>query len=117
MPRSMATGSDHLCSRSLDCHGFANYNTRGILAADVRAAFATDYTREGQRVSSNQSISSRDAYAAKRRGIRAVVCMSELVPGNKVEGVRDLGAEVRIVGKSQDVTEVEADRLIAAEGG
>ena len=46
------------------------YNTRGILAADVRAAFATDYTREGQRVSSNQSISSRDAYAAKRRGIR-----------------------------------------------
>jgi len=56
------------------------------------------------------------AYAAKRLGIRAVVCMSELVPGNKVEGVRDLGAEVRIVGSSQDDAEVESDRLIAEEG-
>jgi threonine dehydratase len=56
------------------------------------------------------------AYAAKRVGIRAVVCMSELVPGNKVEGVRELGAEVHIVGKSQDDAEVEADRLIAEEG-
>jgi len=169
------------------------YNTRGNLAADVRAAFAPDYKGEGKRVSSNQPISSRDvyvarrtiapwvrrtplklsralsnltgarvylkletvhdtgafkirgatnhilnlndegrargvvtvstgnhgravAYAAKRLGIRAVVCMSELVPGIKVEGVRDLGAEVRIVGKSQDDAEVEADRLIAQEG-
>ena len=56
------------------------------------------------------------AYAAKRRGIRAVVCMSELVPEVKVEGVRDLGAEVRIAGKSQDDAEVEAHRLTAEEG-
>lgn len=56
------------------------------------------------------------AYAARRLGIRAVVCMSELVPPVKVEGVRDLGAEVRIAGKSQDDAEVEAGRLIAEEG-
>jgi threonine dehydratase len=55
------------------------------------------------------------AYAAKRCGIRAVVCMSELVPENKVQGVRDLGAEVRIVGKTQDDAEKEADRLIEEE--
>ncbi len=56
------------------------------------------------------------AFAAKRVGVRAVVCMSELVPDNKVEAVRDLGAEVRIVGRSQDDAEVEANRLISEEG-
>src|SRR5262249_10868101 len=33
------------------------------------------------------------AYAAKARGIRAVVCMSSLVPKTKVDGIRALGAE------------------------
>ena len=56
------------------------------------------------------------AYAAKRLGIRAVVFMSELVPGNKVSGVRDLGAEVRIAGRSQDDAEVAAKRLVEEEG-
>lgn len=56
------------------------------------------------------------AYAAKRFGMRAVVCMSELVPDNKVEGIRDLGAEVRIVGQSQDDAEIEANRLVSEEG-
>jgi len=56
------------------------------------------------------------AYAAKRIGIRAVVCMSELVPENKIEGVRDLGAEVCVVGRSQDDAERQADRLIAEQG-
>jgi threonine dehydratase len=40
------------------------------------------------------------AHAAKLAGIRAVVCMSRLVPENKVSEIRRLGAEVRIVGKS-----------------
>lgn len=56
------------------------------------------------------------AYAAKRLGMRAVVCMSGLVPGIKVDGIKDLGAEVHIVGQSQDDAEVEADRLIAEDG-
>ena len=56
------------------------------------------------------------ALAASRLGVRAVVCMSELVPENKVTAIRDLGAEVRIVGRSQDDAEVEADRLAADEG-
>jgi threonine dehydratase len=42
------------------------------------------------------------AFAAEKRGIRAVICMSELVPQAKVDGIRALGAEVRIVGQSQD---------------
>ncbi len=56
------------------------------------------------------------AYAAARRGIRAVVCMSELVPRAKVEGIRALGAEVHIHGRSQDDAWAESQRLVASEG-
>jgi threonine dehydratase len=56
------------------------------------------------------------AYAAKRAGARCVICMSRLVPRNKVEGIEALGAEVRIVGASQDEAQVEVDRLVAEEG-
>ena len=56
------------------------------------------------------------AFAARARGIRAVVCMSELVPQAKVDGIRALGAEVRIVGRSQDDAQAEAARLVSEEG-
>ncbi|MDX1431127.1 MAG: hydroxyectoine utilization dehydratase EutB [Gammaproteobacteria bacterium] len=56
------------------------------------------------------------AYAARERGLRAVVCMSSLVPQTKVDGIRALGAEVRIVGTSQDDAYAESLRLVAEEG-
>lgn len=56
------------------------------------------------------------AFAARGRGIRAVVCMSELVPQAKVDGIRALGAEVRIIGRSQDAAQAEAERLCREEG-
>ncbi|MCV2894181.1 hydroxyectoine utilization dehydratase EutB [Lentibacter sp. XHP0401] len=56
------------------------------------------------------------AYAAAKAGLRAVICMSELVPGAKVEGIKALGAEVRIVGRSQDDAQIEVLRLVAEEG-
>jgi len=56
------------------------------------------------------------AWAARARGLRAVICMSELVPRTKVEGIRALGAEVRICGTSQDDALAEAHRLVAEEG-
>ncbi len=56
------------------------------------------------------------AYAARQLGVRAVICMSRLVPSNKVEAIRALGAEVHITGASQDEAEQEVARLIAAEG-
>ena len=56
------------------------------------------------------------AHAAKEAGIRCIICMSSLVPRNKVEGIEALGAEVRIVGASQDDAQVEVDRLVAEEG-
>ncbi len=56
------------------------------------------------------------AHAAKAAGARCVICMSRLVPRNKIEGIEALGAEVRIVGNSQDDAQVEAERLAAAQG-
>jgi threonine dehydratase len=56
------------------------------------------------------------AYAAQRAGVPAVVCMSALVPANKVEAVRALGAEVRIIGRSQDDAQAEVELLVAERG-
>ncbi len=56
------------------------------------------------------------AYSARQAGVPCIICMSELVPRNKVDAIRALGAEIRIVGQSQDEAEVEAKRLVAEEG-
>jgi threonine dehydratase len=55
------------------------------------------------------------AYAARALGMQAVVCMSALVPRNKVDAVDALGARVVIAGKSQDDAQVEALRLVREE--
>jgi threonine dehydratase len=56
------------------------------------------------------------AFAARARGLRAVVCMSSLVPEAKLAAIRALGAEVRIAGRSQDEAALESARLAAGEG-
>jgi len=56
------------------------------------------------------------AYAAKLQGLRTVVCVSGLVPRAKVEGIKALGAEVRVVGLSQDEALAESIRLGREEG-
>jgi len=56
------------------------------------------------------------AYAARELGVPAIVCMSSLVPANKVDAIRALDAEVRIVGVSQDDAQEEVERLVEARG-
>ncbi|WP_404294978.1 hydroxyectoine utilization dehydratase EutB (plasmid) [Microvirga sp. RSM25] len=56
------------------------------------------------------------AYAARAAGSRATICMSHLVPDNKVSEIRRLGADVRILGRSQDEAEHEVDRLVKQDG-
>ena len=56
------------------------------------------------------------ALAARREGVSATICMSRLVPENKVEEIRRLGARIRIVGNSQDDAQEEVDRLVAEDG-
>jgi threonine dehydratase len=56
------------------------------------------------------------AYAARALAVPAVVCMSSLVPDNKVKAVRTAGAEVRIAGRNQDEAEEVAKQLAAERG-
>lgn len=56
------------------------------------------------------------AFAAAKRGMRAVICMSKLVPQAKVDGIKAIGADVAIVGTSQDDALAESRRLVEAEG-
>ncbi|AVA25549.1 hydroxyectoine utilization dehydratase EutB [Rhizobium sp. NXC24] len=56
------------------------------------------------------------AHAAAALGARAIICLSALVPANKVEAIRSLGAEVRIAGQSQDDAMREVERLVREEG-
>ena len=53
------------------------------------------------------------AYASAKAGVRCVICMSQLVPQNKIDGIKALGADVRIVGRSQDDAQIEVDRMVA----
>ncbi|GGA95125.1 hydroxyectoine utilization dehydratase EutB [Brucella endophytica] len=56
------------------------------------------------------------AYAARELGVPATICMSSLVPANKVEAIRALDAEIRIVGTSQDDAQEEVERLVTSRG-
>jgi threonine dehydratase len=51
------------------------------------------------------------AYVAKSLGIPATVCLSELVPVNKVKTLKQLDAKVVIHGQSQDDAAVRAEAL------
>ena len=53
------------------------------------------------------------AHACAMSGVRCVIAMSELVPQNKIVGIKSEGAEVLIHGKSQDEAQLEVDRLVA----
>lgn len=55
------------------------------------------------------------AYAAANAGVRCIICMSKLVPKNKIDGICSHGAEVQIVGRSQDDAQLEVDRLVAED--
>jgi threonine dehydratase len=56
------------------------------------------------------------AQAASDAGVRCIICLSRLVPHNKVAAIESLGAEVRIVGDSQDDAQDEVDRIVREDG-
>lgn len=96
------------------CHEMRAFKIRG--ATNFLGRLAPDERARGVVTVSTGNHGRAVALAAKRLGVRAVVCMSELVPQNKRKAIAELGAEVRIVGHSQDEAEVEAKRLVEAEG-
>ncbi|MER9951352.1 hydroxyectoine utilization dehydratase EutB [Mesorhizobium sp. M0047] len=91
-----------------------SFKLRG--ASNAVASLSTDEKARGVVAASTGNHGRALAHAAKLEGLRAVICMSRLVPGNKLDEIRRLGAEVRIVGNSQDDAQQEVERLVAQEG-
>ncbi|WP_347551529.1 threonine/serine dehydratase [Pseudalkalibacillus hwajinpoensis] len=56
------------------------------------------------------------AYVAKQLGMKALICISNRVPLNKVTKLHDLGAEVRRIGENQDDAEAYCYQLRDEEG-
>ncbi|MEM1049982.1 MAG: hydroxyectoine utilization dehydratase EutB [Pseudomonadota bacterium] len=56
------------------------------------------------------------AYAARRAGMQALICMSALVPDTKRQAIEAIGGTLRIVGQSQDDALRESQRLAQEEG-
>lgn len=90
-------GATNMIAALIERHG------RDALAAGVTTASTGNHGRAV-------------AYAASRLGVPAVICVSHLVPDNKVAAIEALGATARRVGASQDEAFEEAARLVAEEG-
>lgn len=85
-------------------------------ATNAVLSLTADERRRGVVAASTGNHGRALAHAARAVGSRATICMSSLVPDNKVDEVRRLGADIRIVGRSQDDAQVEVDRLVSEEG-
>jgi threonine dehydratase len=56
------------------------------------------------------------SYAARELGTKAVICLSERVPKNKVRAIERLGAEVVVSGDSYDAADAKAQELQRERG-
>lgn len=56
------------------------------------------------------------AFAANKVGAKATVCMSSLVPENKIRAIAELGADICIHGNSQDQAQEKVDELVRDQG-
>lgn len=91
-----------------------SFKLRG--ASNAVASLSAEEKARGVVASSTGNYGRALAHAAKLEGMRAVICMSRLVPQNKLDEIRRLGADVRIIGNSQDEAQQEVERLVAQEG-
>lgn len=90
-----------------------SFKLRG--ASNAVALLGGEARRRGVVAASTGNHGRALAHAARLEGIAATICMSRLVPANKVEEIERLGAEIRIVGDSQDDAQAEVERLVASE--
>ncbi|MBQ0707260.1 hydroxyectoine utilization dehydratase EutB [Ochrobactrum sp. AP1BH01-1] len=91
-----------------------SFKLRG--AANAVLALSPEERKRGLVTASTGNHGRALAHAASEQGLVATICLSSLVPRNKVEAIRDLGADVRIVGKSQDDAMDEVTRLAREKG-
>lgn len=91
-----------------------SFKLRG--ASNAVAMLSDDEKRRGVVAASTGNHGRALAHAARLEGISATICMSRLVPRNKLDEIERLSASIRIVGDSQDDAQVEVERLVADEG-
>lgn len=85
-------------------------------AANALARLSPEQAKKGVVCVSTGNHGRAVAYAARRLGVPAYICMSKLVPSNKVEAIEAVGGNVQIAGNSQDEAQHEVDRLIDEQG-
>ncbi|MCE0963261.1 MULTISPECIES: hydroxyectoine utilization dehydratase EutB [Pseudomonas] len=99
----------------LECHqATGSFKLRG--ATNAIAGLTSQQRALGVVTASTGNHGRALSYAAAAAGVRATVCLSRLVPSNKVAAIRALGAAVQVVGNSQDDAQFEAARLAQEEG-
>ncbi|PRD44641.1 hydroxyectoine utilization dehydratase EutB [Phyllobacterium phragmitis] len=91
-----------------------SFKLRG--ASNALSHLSDDEKRRGVTAASTGNHGRALAHAARLEGVHTIICMSRLVPGNKVDEIRRLGAEIRIIGNSQDDAQEEVDRLVSEDG-
>jgi threonine dehydratase len=115
MSQSLSDRAGHPVRLKLEHHQTTGaFKLRG--ASNAIAALSADEKSRGVVAASTGNHGRALAHAAKLEGMRAVICMSRLVPENKLDAIRRLGADIRIIGNSQDDAQEEVDRLVAEEG-
>ncbi|WP_027527320.1 hydroxyectoine utilization dehydratase EutB [Bradyrhizobium sp. Ec3.3] len=95
------------------CQTTGSFKLRGATNAILRLT-------DGERARGVVAVSTGNhgralSFAARAVGARATICMSRLVPENKLSEIRRLGADVRIIGESQDEAQEEVDRLVCED--
>jgi threonine dehydratase len=113
-PRLSARLGNTILLKREDQQPVFSFKLRG---AYNRMAHLTQAERErGVITASAGNHSQGVAYSARRLAIRAVIVMPQTTPRIKVDAVRDMGAEVILVGDSYADAKAHADTLVAETG-
>ena len=107
-----AGGSVYLKLESLQETG--SFKIRG--AANKMLNLTDGEKRRGVATGSSGNHGRAVSYVARQLGVDAVVCVSERVPGNKVEAIKRFAAETVVYGRSYDEAEAHAFRLQEERG-
>lgn len=113
--RSLSNGigaSVYLKLESLQETG--SFKVRG--AANKMLTLRPDEQKRGVIAVSTGNHGRAVAHVARRLDIKALICIPEGVPNNKVEAIESLGAEILVCGQSYDEAEEHAFRLAKDRG-
>ncbi|MGG1674114.1 hydroxyectoine utilization dehydratase EutB [Neobacillus sp. NRS-1170] len=90
-------------------HEVGAFKVRG--AANKILSLSDEEKKRGVATYSTGNHGMAVAYVAKKLGIDAIVCISNRVPKAKVDSLKRLGAQIEIVGESQDAAGVRCYEL------